>query len=118
VRQDPLAARIALGHFIEATLRLCLLLEGDYTPYWKWLAFAFRATRSAARLELPLRQLAEASSWQEQGNLVQQVCAVVHKLLEEAELAGQDQSLHPHPLFCDQVAVRQRIEREQAATGE
>ncbi len=43
VRQDPLAVQMAQGHFIEAALRLCLLLEGDYTPYWKWLAFAFRA---------------------------------------------------------------------------
>ena len=118
VRQDPMATRIALGHFIEATLRLCLLLEGDYTPYWKWLAFAFRATRNAARLEFFVRQLSESSSWQEQADLVRQVCAAIHELLEEAGLAGEDQSLHPHPLFCDQVALRARIEREQEVMDE
>ena len=87
-------------------------------PYWKWLAFAFRGSRSAARLELPVRQLSEASSWQEQGELVRQVCGVVHELLEEEGRAGQDQRLHPHPLFCDQVALRQRIEHEQVVTRE
>jgi hypothetical protein len=112
IRQDPLAIQMAVGHFIEAVMRLCLLLDGDYSPYWKWLAFAFHTCPSAARLETPLRQLSESSPLQQRGEMVRAVCAVIHELLDAAGLASQDLSGHPHPLFCDQVALRQRIEHE------
>jgi Domain of unknown function (DUF4037) len=118
IRQDPLAVQIARGHFIEAILRLCLLLEGDYTPYWKWLAFAFSKSRSAAWLDEPLRQLSQGGDLKKQGELVQEVCAAIHKMLDAAGLASEDLSVHPHPLFCDHLALRQRIERKETLTAE
>jgi Domain of unknown function (DUF4037) len=90
VRQDPLAVQMAQGHFIEAALRLCLLLEGDYTPYWKWLAFAFRKCRSATWLDDPLRQLSQGGDLKKQGELVREVWAVIHKMLDAAGLASED----------------------------
>jgi hypothetical protein len=118
VRQDPLAVQIALGHFIEAILRLCLLMEGDYTPYWKWLAFAFSKCPSAAWLDDPLRQLSQGGDLKKQGELVREVCAVIHKMLDAAGLASEDLNVHPHPLFCHLLALRQRIEHEQTITTE
>jgi hypothetical protein len=111
-RREPLAEQIALGHFIEAALRLSLLLDKDYTPYWKWLPFAFRTCPSAAKLALPLRQLSESGDVQERGALVQVVCTEIHEMLDAAGLASPNLSLHPHPLFCDHVALRRRIEHE------
>jgi hypothetical protein len=46
------------------------------------------------------------------------VCAVIHKMLDAAGLAIEDLSVHPHPLFCDLVALRRRIECEQTITRE
>jgi hypothetical protein len=112
-RQDPMALQMALGHFVEAVLRLGLLLEGDYTPYWKWLAFEFRKRPSAVKLDPLVRQLSESSSLSDRAALVQEVCVLLHGTLEEAGLASHDLSGHPHPLFCDQVALRQRITQEQ-----
>ena len=113
-RHEPVAMQIALGHFSEAVMRLCLLLEGDYTPYWKWLPVAFRRSSSAAQLDPLLNRLAESSNRQEQADLVREVCAIIHGILDAAGLANQDQSLHPHSLYRDQDAVQRRIEQEQA----
>jgi len=116
IRQDPLALQIAQGRFIESALRLCLLLEGDYTPYWKWLAFAFSKCRSASSLGQPLRRLSESGDMKERGKLVREVCAAIHEMLKAAGLASQDLRAHPHPLFCDHAALRQHIEDEQTIT--
>ena len=99
-------------------MRLCLLLEGDYTPYWKWLAFAFCQCHGADRLDYPLRQLSQSGDLKKRGELVREVCAMIHEMLKAAGLASQDLSIHPHPLFCDHVALRQRIEREQTMARE
>lgn len=34
-RRDPLTIAICLGEFVAGVMRLLLLLEGDFTPYWK-----------------------------------------------------------------------------------
>jgi hypothetical protein len=54
-RDDPVAKAMALGHFTEGVMRLCLLLDDDYTPYWKWLAFEFRKHGAAQVLEVVLK---------------------------------------------------------------
>ena len=43
---------------------------------------------------------------------MREVCAVIHEMLEAAGLASHDLSAHPHPLFCNHVALRQHIEHE------
>ena len=112
IRQDPLALQIAQGQLLEAVMRLCLLFAGDYTPYWKWLAFAFSKCPGAARLDPPLRQLSQSAGLKKRGELVREVCGVIHEMLKAVGLASQDLSMHPHPLFCDHLALRQRIEHE------
>jgi hypothetical protein len=57
-RQDPVAIAICLGEFVAGVMRLSLLLEGDYTPYWKWLAHAFRQRSANIELDQMLRCLA------------------------------------------------------------
>jgi hypothetical protein len=115
-RDDPITTQIALGSFVEAVMRLGLLLDRDYTPYWKWLAHEFRKHPVAARLDAPLRQLCEPRPLAEQARGVGEVCRIVHELLDAAGMASQDLTRHPHPLFCDQAALRARLDGEQ--TGE
>jgi hypothetical protein len=48
-RQDPWAIAIAEGEFVDAVLRLLVVLEGRFPPYWKWLpAYARRLAVTAA----------------------------------------------------------------------
>ncbi len=100
-RNDPVANCMALGHFTEAVMRLCLLLDDDYTPYWKWLAFEFRKHSAAQFLDPLLKRLALSTDSSEQVNLVNEICEFVHKLLQTHQLAATDLSFHPHSLFCD-----------------
>lgn len=113
-RDDPVAAQLALGHFSEAVMRLCLLLEQDYTPYWKWLAWEFRKRQAAVTLDAQLRALATSSARTEQAALVRAMCDDVHQRLDAVGLASADLTGHPHALFCDQTAVAAQIAQEQA----
>jgi hypothetical protein len=113
-RHDRVAAQIALGSFAEAVMRLGMLLEHDYSPYWKWLAHEFRKQPIAMRLDEPLRQACESQTLDEQARRVEEVCHIVHGLLEEANLASSDLTSHPHSLFRDHTALRARLDAEQA----
>ena len=116
-RDDPITAQMALGRFVDAVMRLGLLLERDYTPYWKWLAHEFRKQPVATQLDSPLRQVCEPQPREELARRVGQVCQIVHELLEAAGLASRDLTTHPHSLFRDQTALRARLDAEQASEG-
>jgi hypothetical protein len=105
---------MAVGHFVEAVMRLGLLLEQDYTPYWKWLAHEFRKQSVANQLDSPLRQVCEPQPPEELARRVGEVCQRAHALLDATELAGSDLTSHPHSLFRDQAALRARLDAEQA----
>jgi len=111
-RQDAVSIQIALGYFVEAVMRLCLLLEHDYTPYWKWLAFEFRRRPAAAFLDPPLRALAESDSVAQQAEIVGQMCEEVRRLLEQAGLPSKEPAWHPHPLLRYRQAIWEQVERE------
>ncbi len=100
-RNDPVANGMALGHFTEAVMRLCMLLDDDYTPYWKWLAFEFRKHEAAQSLDPLLVSLSTTSDMLQQVNNVNEICRFIHDLLNTYELAAADLRAHPHPLFCD-----------------
>jgi hypothetical protein len=114
-RHDPVSLQLALGQFLEAVMRLGLLLERDYTPYWKWLAHEFRKHPIATRLDPPLRRVCEPQPREEQARRVGEVCQIMHELLGAADLASPDLTRHPHSLFCDQAALRARLDAEQAS---
>lgn len=100
-RNDPVANCMALGHFSEGVMRLCMLLDDDYSPYWKWLAFEFRKHGVARVLDPLLTTLTTSTDLSQQVDLVTEICGFLHELLQTHQLAASDMSFHPHPLFCD-----------------
>jgi hypothetical protein len=114
-RDDLVTTQMALGCFVEAVMRLGLLLERDYTPYWKWLAHEFRKQSVATQWDIPLRQVCEPQPRDELARRVGEICQTVHALLDAAELASADLTGHPHSLFRDQAALRARLDAEQAS---
>jgi hypothetical protein len=95
-------------------MRLGLLLERDYTPYWKWLAHEFRKQPVATQLDPRLRQVCEPQPREEQTRQVGDICRIVHELLSATELANADLTGHPHSLFRDHSALRARLDAELA----
>ena len=100
-RNDPVANCMALGHFTEGVMRVCMLLDDDYTVYWKWLAFEFRKHRVAQALVPLLTALTTSTDVSRQVDLVNEICDFIHNLLQIHRLAASDMTFHPHSLFCD-----------------
>ena len=99
-RNDAIAKTICLGNFTDGVMRLCMLLEEDYTPYWKWLAAEFRKLPNVAKVESALSELSTCQDLDRQASLVESICRDMHKRLVEKRLVSPDPKGHPHPLFC------------------
>ena len=100
-RQDPIAMQMALGHFSEAVMRLCLLLEHDFAPYWKWLAFEFRKRVIGEVIASKLCALAGTLDIEARCALISDISDAMHVQLQSHGLAFEGQAFHPHSLFCD-----------------
>jgi len=80
-RGDPLATQLCLGKFTEGVMRMCLLLRRDYTPYWKWLTYAFRKLDCAPHYAPLLESLLGSTEPEEQVKLVKRICHDLHQEL-------------------------------------
>lgn len=102
VRNDPLTIAICLGDFCQAVMRLLFLIEGDYTPYWKWLAFEFRKRPVAVDYAPLLMRLVQSGDRTEQAGMVRQICTQLHtRLLREKLVTGAKANQWLLPLLND-----------------
>ena len=108
-RKDPVAIPVCLGRFAEAVMRLSMLLNRDYTPYWKWLAAEFRKTSGTGQLDASLQRLFATPDISEQAAVVQEICDEIHAKLVELFSLNPKPTEHPHPLHC---ATREMVTRE------
>jgi len=117
IRRDPLSISICLGEFVSGVMRIILLANGDYTPYWKWLSFAFRAQPEASEYVPSLERLVRSSDIDEQVGLVNAVSKKVHrKLVTACHLTGKKSNLYLLPLLNDYYELENRLrdfEREE-----
>lgn len=89
-RGDPLATRLCLGKFAEGVMRMSLLLQKDYTPYWKWLTYTFRKLDRAERYAPMLEALLGSTEAEEQVKLVTKLCHDLYQdLLATGVITGQ-----------------------------
>lgn len=104
-RKDPIAISVCLGSFIQATMRLCMLLEEDYTPYWKWLASEFRKLPNVSDLEAKLSKLSVCNDLDGQMALVDAICKDIYSRLVDKGLVSANPTGHPHPLWCARMEL-------------
>lgn len=78
-RGDPLAIAFFLGEFTEGVMRLLLLLDRDYTPYGKWLTYAFRQLKDAEHYAPLLEALHATPDVAQKVELVQRICQDIHQ---------------------------------------
>jgi hypothetical protein len=87
-------------------MRIVLLLKGDFTPYWKWLAFEFRKRPEAAAYVQMLEELVSIQRIERQVEIVQRVCALVHRqLLDSGWVTGKGGNPYLLPLFNDKFEL-------------
>jgi hypothetical protein len=85
-RDDSLAATTCLGQFLDATMRLCIYIDGDFAPYWKWISFWFRRLPWTGDLVAKCEGLAQSTSKAEQGEMVSGICHLLETILKERGL--------------------------------
>ena len=89
-RGDPIAISMCLGKFVEGVMRMMLLLHGNYTPYWKWLAHEFRKLDCASHYAPLLESLLGSADTIEQAEIVEKIChAIYQELLSLGVVTGQ-----------------------------
>ena len=84
-RNDPLTKTICIGEFVNGVMRTLLLLNRDYTPYWKWLAHEFRKLEVARTYVPILEELTAVTTTEKQVDLVLDIC---HKIYLTMQLDG------------------------------
>lgn len=116
-RDYPIADAIAVGKFCDATMRLCLLLEKDYTPYWKWLSFAFRKSGHAQTLEPMLVEMSVDFDKELRTEKIKAVCAYLGDELIKAGFNHNGERWGGHLLFFIAEALNEKTEKEWTKDG-
>jgi hypothetical protein len=98
-RNDPLAKTICIGEFVNGVMRTVLLLNRDYTPYWKWLAHEFRKLEEAQTYVPLLEDLASVSATERQVEIVLKICAEIHRTMKNSGIITEEGDKHPLPLL-------------------
>lgn len=89
-RRDPVAIAVCLGEFLTGVMRIVLLMDRDFTPYWKWLAFEFRKRPAAAGYTPLLDKLVSTADIEQQAQLVTDISGLVHQqLIAEGWVSGR-----------------------------
>jgi hypothetical protein len=105
-RRDPIAISICLGEFVTGVMRIVLLMTRDFTPYWKWLPFEFRKRMEAQPYVSLLDELLSTRSIERQIEIVQSLCALVHRqLLDGGWVTGRGSNPYILPLLNDKIEL-------------
>jgi len=98
-RNDPLTKSICIGEFINGVMRTFLLLNHDYTPYWKWLAHEFRKLEEAQTVVPMLEELASANSTEKQVEIVLKVSEDIYQRIKKNGIITGEGNKDILPLF-------------------
>lgn len=98
-RNDPLAKSICIGEFVHGVMNTLLLLQRDYTPYWKWIAHEFRKVDEAQRYVPLLEELTSASTTERQVELVRKISGEIHQTMTARGIITEESGKHALPLL-------------------
>ena len=99
-RRDPLAISTCLGEFMTGVMRIVLLMDRDFTPYWKWLPFEFRKRKEAQPCIGLLEELVSIPDMERQVEIVQRLCAMVHRQLLDGGWVTLERQRAPSSYRC------------------
>ena len=109
-RRDPAAIAICIGTFVESTMKLCMLLEEDYSPYWKWLPAQFRKLPGVSKLDHRIDELVTSSDIERQATLVKTICRDIFSRLAKKGLVTGNPDDDEHCLKIAKNDLRRLLE--------
>lgn len=98
-RDDPLAKTICIGEFVDSVMRTFLLLNRDYTPYWKWLAHEFRKLEVAKTYAPLLEELTSVNASKRQAEIILKICDEIYQTMKNSGIITKEGDNHPLPLL-------------------
>lgn len=108
-RQDSVAATLALARFTESTISMAHLLEGRYTPFYKWGFHSLQQLELGRSFTRHLNRIPELESSLYEGDFVKahnQAFAITESICKETvkELHRQGLSTVPSAFLQDHLA--------------
>ncbi len=98
---DKLGSKIITTRLVQSIMRLCFLMEKEYTPYSKWFGTAFEKLKSAKKLTPILNKIISSDDWKEKENQLSQtyeIIATMHNDLKITKaLATKVSKFHDRP---------------------
>ncbi|HKI54195.1 MAG TPA: DUF4037 domain-containing protein [Anaerolineales bacterium] len=98
-RNDPLANAVCIGEFVNSVMRTYLLLNRDYTPYWKWLAHEFRKLEEAQTVAPMLEELVSANNTEKQVEIVLKLSGDIYQEIKNGGIITGENNEHLLPLL-------------------
>jgi hypothetical protein len=98
-RNEPLTKVICLGEFVNGVMRTFLLLNRDYTPYWKWLAHEFRKLEEAQTVGPLLEELLSENNSEKQVELVLKLSGYIYQRIKDGGIIAGEENKHLLPLL-------------------
>jgi hypothetical protein len=98
-RNDPLTKAICIGEFVNGVMRTFLLINGDYTPYWKWLAHEFRKLEEAQTVGPLLEELLSENSSEKQVEIVLKLSGYIYQRIKDGGIITGEENKHLLPLL-------------------
>jgi hypothetical protein len=83
---DDLGSRLVAARLIREIMRLCFLMERQYTPYIKWFGTAFARLACAAQLTPMFEATLRAETWEERERWLSAAYEAVAGLHNELEI--------------------------------
>jgi len=91
-RDDPIATVTCLGMFLDAAMRLCLYLNNEFAPYWKWVPHRFRQIEWAGEFIRHVDAIPNAGSPAEQAEHVNEIYRLADEKLKERGTSMKEQA--------------------------
>lgn len=109
-RGDPVAIQICLGHFVESVMRLCFLLNNDFSPYWMWLRHEFKELPEAKALDSKIQRLVRLNDLEKQRKLICDICRFLRSRLVEENFLEPDTDINTEIYGLGSQAVERKIQ--------
>ncbi|MFC1810650.1 DUF4037 domain-containing protein [Patescibacteria group bacterium] len=99
--KDEIGSSIIAARLVQSIMKLCFLMEKEYSPYSKWFGTAFSKLKCAKKLSLHLSNVLNSSKWKEREKHFAQTYKILVQMHNRLKLtkpfAARISSFHGRP---------------------
>ena len=77
---DEIGSKIIAARLVQSIMRLCFLMEKEYTPYSKWFGTAFSRLKCSKKLFPVLNKILASNNWKEREKFLAQAYEIIAQM--------------------------------------